>query len=95
MLDTGCSRFLIGQNTLEKWEQIPAQEGQAACASGAWTPLLLSKEFRRDLGCHIDLGRGHLSFEKLGVRAVVTSEQSPASTFALDEFRATKTQDPG
>ena len=23
-------------------------------------PLLLSKEFLRDLGCHIDLGRGHL-----------------------------------
>ena len=28
-------------------------------------PLLLSKEFRRDLSCHIDLGRGHLFFEKL------------------------------
>ena len=40
-------------------------------------PLLLSKEFLRDFGCHIDLGRGHLFFEKLGVRAVVTSEQSP------------------
>ena len=22
MIDTGCSRFLIGQNTLEKWEQM-------------------------------------------------------------------------
>ena len=39
VIDTGCSRFLIGQNTLEKWEQMltrrwglstegPAQEGQ-------------------------------------------------------------------
>ena len=37
--------------------------------------LLLSKEFLRELGCHIDLGRGHLSFEKLG--AEVTSEQPP------------------
>ena len=27
-------------------------------------PLLLSKDFLRDLGCHIDLGRGHLFFEK-------------------------------
>ena len=40
-------------------------------------PLLLSKEFLRDLGGHIDLGRGHLVFEKLGVRAVVTSEKPP------------------
>ena len=22
VIDTGCSRFLIGQNTLEKWEQM-------------------------------------------------------------------------
>ena len=36
-------------------------------------PLLLLKEFSRDLGCHIDLGRGHLFFEKLGVRAEVAS----------------------
>ena len=39
VIDTGCSRFLIGQNTLEKWEQMltrrwglntegPAQESQ-------------------------------------------------------------------
>ena len=25
VIDTGCSRFLIGQNTLEKWEQTPTQ----------------------------------------------------------------------
>ena len=49
-------------------------------------PLLLSKEFLRDLGCHIDLGRGHLSFEKLGVRAVVTSEQSPHLLLPLTSF---------
>ena len=56
---------------------------------------LLSKEFLRDLGCHIDLGRGHLFFENLGVRAVVTSEQSQHLLFALDEFWTTGTQDPG
>ena len=49
-------------------------------------PLLLSKEFLRDLGCHIDLGRGHLSFEKLGVRADVTSEQSPHLLLPLTNF---------
>ena len=49
-------------------------------------PLLLSKKFLRDLGCHIDLGRGHLFFEKLGVRAVVTSEQSPHSLLPLTSF---------
>ena len=49
-------------------------------------PLLSSKEFLRDLGCHIDLGRGHLFFEKLGVRAVVTSEQSPHLLFPLTSF---------
>ena len=27
-------------------------------------PLLLSKEFLRDLGCQMDLGRGHLFFER-------------------------------
>ena len=46
-------------------------------------PLLLSKEFQRDLGCHIDLGRGHLFFEKLGV---VTSEQSPHLLLPLTSF---------
>ena len=49
-------------------------------------PLLLSKEFLTDLGCHIDLGRGHLFFEKLGVRAVVTSEQSPHLLLPLTSF---------
>ena len=49
-------------------------------------PLLLSKEFERDSGCHIDLGRGHLFFEKLGVRAVVTSEQSPHLLQPLPSF---------
>ena len=48
--------------------------------------LLLSQEFLRDLGCHIDLGRGHLFFEKLGVRAVVTSEQSPHLLLPLTSF---------
>ena len=46
-------------------------------AAPGGAPLLLSKEFLRDLGCHIDLGRGHLFFEKLGVRTVVASKQSP------------------
>ena len=133
MIDTGCSRFLIGQDTLEKWEQMLTRRWSLsiqrvqlrkartfrcgndetlesrtpatlpvgiAGVSGVLrvhvvpggAPLLLSKEFLRDLGCHIDLGRGHLSFEKLGVRAVVTVT---ASTFALDEFWTTGTQDPG
>ena len=48
-------------------------------------PLLLSKDFLKDLGCHIDLGRG--------LRAVVTSEQSPHSLLPLTSF-ATGTQDP-
>ena len=49
-------------------------------------PLLLSKEFLRDLGCHIDLGRAHLFFEKLGVRTVVTSKQSPHLLLHLTSF---------
>ena len=49
-------------------------------------PLLLSKEFLRDLGCHIDLGRGHLFLQKLGVRAVVTSKQSPHLLLRLTSF---------
>ena len=49
-------------------------------------PLLLSKEFLVDLDCHIDLGRGHLSFEKLGVRALVTSKQSPHLLLPLTNF---------
>ena len=43
-------------------------------------PLLLSNEFLRDLG------RGRLFFEKLGVRAVVTSEQSPHLLLPLTSF---------
>ena len=136
VIDTGCSRFLIGQNTLEKWEQMLTRRwglstqriqlakamtfrfgndetletrtlavlpGGIAGINGVsrmhvvpgGAPLLLSKEFLRDLGCHIDLGRGHLFFEKLGVRAVVTSEQSPHLLFALVEFWTAGTQDPG
>ena len=49
-------------------------------------PLLLSKECLRDLGCHIDLGWGHLFFEKLGVRTVVTSKQSPHLLLPLTSF---------
>ena len=47
------------------------------------------------MGCHIDLGRVHLFFEKLGVRAVVTSEQSPHLLLALTSFGPEATQDPG
>ena len=49
-------------------------------------PLLLSNEFLKDLGCHIDLGRGRLFFEKLGVPAVVTSKQSPHLLLSLTSF---------
>ena len=38
------------------------------------------------LGCHIDLGRGHLFFEKLGVRTEVTSKQSPHLILPLTSF---------
>ena len=44
------------------------------------------KEFLRDLGSHIDLGRGHLPFDRLGVRAEVTSEQSPHLLLPLMSF---------
>ena len=127
VIDTRCSRFLIGQSTLEKWEQmLPRRwslstqrvqlekamtfrfgDGEtletrtlailpvrSAGVNGVLrvhvvpggAPLLLSKEFLRDLGCHIDLGRGHLFFEKLEVRAVVTSEQSPHLLLPLTSF---------
>ena len=49
-------------------------------------PLWLSKEFLGDLGCHIDLGRGHRFFQELGVRAVATSEQSPHLLLPLTSF---------
>ena len=49
-------------------------------------PLLLSKECLRDLGCHIDLGRGHLFFEKLGVRTVAESRHAPHLLFPLTSF---------
>ena len=130
VIDTGCSRFLIGPSTLGKWEQmltrrwgLSTQRVQLEKAMNfrfgndetmetrtlaillvgiagvngvlrvyvvpGGAPLLLSREFLRDLGCHIDLGRGHLFFEKLGVRAVVASEQSPHLLFAFDEFWTT------
>ena len=127
VIDTGCSRFLIGQNTFEKWEQMLTRRWglstQRVQLKKAMTfrfgndetletrtlailpvgiagvngvlrvyvvpggaPLLLSKECLRDFGCHIDLGRGHLFFEKLGVRTVVTSEQSPHLPLPLTSF---------
>ena len=58
-------------------------------------PLLLSKEFLRDLGCHIDLGRGHLFFEKLGSANSGGKHTIAAFVFTLDEFWATGTQSPG
>ena len=127
VIDTGCSRFLIGQNTLEKWEQmltrrwgLSTQRIQLAKAmtfrfgnnetletrtlatlpvgiagvngelrvyvGPGGAPLLLSKEFLGVLGCHIDLGHGHLFFEKLGVRTVVASKQSPHLLVPLTSF---------
>ena len=55
-------------------------------------PLLLSEDFFRDLVCHIDLGRGHLFFEKVAVRTVVDKQTLAAFVFTLDEFRATGTK---
>ena len=49
-------------------------------------PLLLSEEFFRHLGGHIDLGRGHLFFEKLGVRTEVESKHSPHLFLPLTSF---------
>ena len=46
----------------------------------------MSKEFLKGIGCHIGLGRGHLLFETLGVRAVVTSEQSTHLLLPLTSF---------
>ena len=124
VIDTGCSRFLIGQSTLEKWERMLtrrwALSTQKVQLEKAMTfrfgddetleirtvatlpvgiagvkgvlrvhvvpggaPLMLSMDFLKDLGCHIDLGRGHVFFEKLGVRAAVTSKQSPHLQLSL------------
>ena len=125
--DTGCSRFLIGQSTLEKWERMLTRRWslstQRVHHEKAMTfrfgndetletrtlailpvgiagvngvlrvhvvpggaPLLLPRGFLRDLGCRIYLGRGHLFFEKLRVRAVVTSELSPHLLLPLTSF---------
>ena len=127
VIDTGCSRLLIRQNTLDKWEQmlikrwnLSTQRIQLAKAmifrfgnnetletrtlallpvgiagvngvlrvyvvrGGA--PLLLSEDFFKDLGCHIDLGRGHLFFEKLGVRTELESKHSPHLFLPLTSF---------
>ena len=94
VIDTGCSRFLIGHSTLEKWERMLTRRWglstQRVQLEKAMTfrfgndetletrtlailpvgiaglngvmrvyvvpggaPLLLSKEFLRDLGCHM------------------------------------------
>ena len=57
-------------------------------------PPLLSKEYLKDLDCHIDPGRGHLFFEKLGVRAVVTKRTVAAFAPRTDKFWSAGTQDP-
>ena len=44
--------------------------------------------------CHIDLGRGHLFFEKLEVRAVGTKQTVAAFAPPTDKFWSTGTQDP-
>ena len=86
--------FRFGNDeTLETWALVILPVGIAGVngvlrvyvvPGGA--PLLLSKKFLRDLGCHIDLGNGHLFFEKLGVRTVVKSEQSPQLLLPLTSF---------
>ena len=108
VIDTGCSRFLIGQSALEKWERMLTRRlglsTQRVQLEKAMTfrfgrvvailpvgnagvngvlrvyvvlggaPLFLTKEFLRDIGCHIDLRRGHLFFEKLLVRTTRTQD---------------------
>ena len=49
-------------------------------------PLLLSKEFLRDLG------RGHLFFEKLGSASSGDNQTVTASAFALEEFWTTRSR---
>ena len=57
-------------------------------------PLLLSNEFLKDHGLHIDLGRGHRFFEKLALRALVASKQPPHLLLPLTSFGPEGTQDP-
>ena len=74
---------------LWQYSLLELQESMEYCVC-MWylggAPLLLSKEFLRDLGCRIDLGRGHLFFEKLGVRTVVRRKQSPHLLLPLTSF---------
>ena len=79
-LETRTLDILPGWNCWCQWS--------TACACGTWksTALVVEGILQRDLGCHIDLGRGHLFFEKLGVRDVVTSEQSPHLLLPLTSF---------
>ena len=131
VIDTGCTRFLIGQNYSRKvgtdaHKMMGSEHAEGPARRRPWpsvfgndetletrtlaiflvgiagvngilrvhvhvvpggAPLLLSKEFLRELGCHIALGRvARLFFEKLGVRAVVTSEQTPHLLPPLTSF---------
>ena len=120
MIDTGCSRFLVGHQTLtQRWGfctqrvqlaktmtfrfgndetletrtlvllfvGIAGVNGVYACECGTWRSAALAVDFfLRDLDCHIDLGLGHLFFEKSGVRTVVTSKQSPHLFLPLTSF---------
>ena len=64
-----------------------------SCARGAWsgTTLVVKSFFKKKkLGRHIDLGRGHMFFEKLGVR-----DEQTVATLAppTDKFCSARTQD--
>ena len=118
VVDTGCSRFLIGQSVGSEHAEGPVREAMTFRSGNDETlktrtlailpvgiagvngvlrvyvvpgraALLLSKEFLRDLGCHIELGLRHLFFATCGEKRTVA-----AFVFTLDEFWATGTQDP-
>ena len=66
--------------TMNFFSLLELQESMEYCVCMWYHGERLSycrKNFLRDLGFHIDLGRGHLFFVKLGVRTVVANKQSP------------------
>ena len=77
-LETRTLAILVGISGVNGVLRVNMVPGRA--------PLSLSKEFLRYLCCHIDLGRGNLFFEKLGVRTVVANNQSPHLLLPLTSF---------
>ena len=105
VIDTGCSRFLIGQNTLEKWEQMLTRRWGLSTQR-----IQLAKAMTFRFGLDETLETRTLAMLPVGVAGVsgvlrvflvpgraplvVASKQSPHLLLPL-EFWATRTQDPG